>query len=49
MNAEKSSSLDYELEYLDFKIPREGIIPLPDKVEVIKNIAVPTTKKQLQS
>ena len=24
-------------------------MPLADKVEVIKNIAVPTTKKQLQS
>ena len=24
-------------------------MPLPDKVEAIKNIAVPTTKKQLQS
>ena len=24
-------------------------MPLPDKVEAIKNIAVPTTKKQLRS
>ena len=24
-------------------------MPLPDKVEAIKNIAVPATKKQLQS
>ena len=24
-------------------------MPLPDKVEAIKNVAVPTTKKQLQS
>ena len=37
------------MEYLGFKITREGIIPLPDKVEAIKNIAVPTTKRQLQS
>ena len=35
-----------ELEYLGFRITtRKGIIPLPDKVEAIKNIAVPTTKK----
>ena len=49
VNAEKSVDSRNELEYLDFKISREGIMPLPDKVEAIKNIAVPTTKKQLQS
>ena len=38
-----------ELEYLGFKITREGITPLSDKVEAMKNIAVPTTKKQLRS
>ena len=38
-----------ELEYLGFKITRQGIIPLPDKVEAIKNTAVPKTKKQLRS
>ena len=32
---------------LDFKITREAIVTLPDKVEAIKNIAVPATKKQL--
>ena len=44
MNAEKSFIARNELEKA-----REGIMPLPDKVEAIKNIAVPTTKKQLQS
>ena len=38
-----------ELEYLGFKINREGAMPLSHIVEAIKNIPVPTTKKQLQT
>ena len=34
-----------ELEYLGYRITRRGIMPLPDKVKAIKNIAVPTTKE----
>ena len=34
------------LQYLGFRITGQGIIPLPDLVEAIKNIAVPTTKVQ---
>ena len=49
VNAEKSFFARSSLEYLGFKITREGIMPLPDKVEAIKNIAPPTTKKQLRS
>ena len=49
MNAEKSFFAKDKLEYLGFKITRNGIMPLPDKVQAIKNIAVPTTKKQLRS
>ena len=49
VNAEKSFVARNELECLGFKITRKGIVPLPDKVEAIKNITVPTTKKQLQS
>ena len=49
MNAEKSYFAKDELEYLGFKITREGIMPLPDKVEAIKNIAVPKTRRQLRS
>ena len=30
-------------------ITSEGMMPLPDKVEAIRNIAVPTTKKELRS
>ena len=49
VNAEKSFFCQSELEYLGFKITREGIMPLPDKVQAIKNISVPKTKKQLRS
>ena len=49
VNAERSFFARNELEYLGFKITREGIMPLPDEVEAIKNIAVPITKKQLRS
>ena len=48
-NAEKSFIDRNELKYLGFKIIRECLMSLPDKVEVIKNIAVPTTKKHLRS
>ena len=47
VNVEKSFFARNELEHLGFKITRKGIMPLPDKVEAIKNIAVLTTKKQL--
>ena len=48
-NAEKSYFAKDELEYLGFRIIRQGIMPLPDKVEAIKNIEVPSTKKWLRS
>ena len=37
MNVEKSFFARNELECLGFNITREGIMPLPDKVEAIKN------------
>ena len=37
------------VEYLAFKMSRQGIMPLPDEVQAIKHIAVPTNKKQLTS
>ena len=50
VNAEKSFFAKDELQHLGFKITRNGLMPLPDKVQAIKNIAVvPTTKKQLRS
>ena len=49
-NVEKSFFARNELKYLGFRISKQQIIPLLDKVEGIKNIAVPTTiKKQLRS
>ena len=48
VSAKKFFFVRDELEYLWFKITGQGIIPLPDKVETMKNIAVPTTKKQLR-
>ena len=49
VNEEKPFSARNELKYVGFKITREGIMPSPDKVEAIKNIAVLTTKKQIFS
>ena len=49
INTEKSFFDRDNLEYLGFKITRQGILPLPDKVQGIKDIAVTTNKKQLIS
>ena len=49
VNTEKSFFAKDKLEYLGFKITRQGIMTLPDKVQAIKHIAVPTNKKQLRS
>ena len=48
ISAEKSYFARNELEYLGFRITRQGIMPLPDKVEAIKNIVVPSTKKTVK-
>ena len=47
INAEKSKFAKENLEYLGFKITRQGIIPLTDKAQAFKHIAVPTNKNQL--
>ena len=49
INAEKSFLPEITLEYLGFKITRQGIISLPAKVQAIKDIAVPTNKSRLRS
>ena len=38
-----------KIEYLGFKITREGIMPFPDKAQAIKDIALPNNKRQLRS
>ena len=49
VNAKKSFFAESKLEYLGFLITRNGIMPLPKKVEALQNIAVPKNKKQLCS
>ena len=49
INATKSTFCTDELEYLGYLINREGVRPTLKKVEAIKQLAVPKTKKQLRS
>ncbi|MCP4270932.1 MAG: hypothetical protein GY781_03065, partial [Gammaproteobacteria bacterium] len=49
VNAEKYFFGHSELEYLGYWVTRNGIMPLPKKIDAIKNIATPKTKKQLRS
>jgi transposase InsO family protein len=49
VNAKKSFFGRTELEYLGYWITRDGIQPLPKKVDAMKNIAPPKTKRQLRS
>jgi len=48
VNASKSSFCQPELKYLGYWITRQGIKPLPQKVEAIHNIATPKTRRQLR-
>jgi hypothetical protein len=48
INAKKSFFGQSELEYLGYWITRSGIQPLPKKVDAIKNIAPPKTRKELR-
>ena len=48
VNVEKSFFARNEPEYLGSRITRQGILPLSDEVEAIKNIAVPNTKNSLE-
>ena len=49
VNAKKSFFCQPELEYLSYWITREGVMQVQEKVQAIKNIAVPKNKKQLRS
>ena len=49
INATKSSFCCDELEYLGYLINRTGVRPTMKKVEAIKRISAPTTRKQLRS
>ena len=47
VNAEKSVFFATEIEYLGFWLTREGIKPMPEKVQAIRNLERPKTQKQL--
>ena len=49
VNVTKSHFCKYELEYLGYLINREGVRPSMKKVEAIRNLAPPKTRKQLRS
>ena len=48
VNANKSHFAKFENEYLGYWITRNGIQPLPKKVEALQNIVPPKNKKQLR-
>jgi hypothetical protein len=49
LNTKKSYIEQSQLEYLGYWSTRQGIQPLPKKVDAIKNIAPPTKRKELRS
>ena len=49
VNVSKSHFCQHKLEYLGYLINRESVRPTMRKVEAIKNIAPPKTRKQVQS
>jgi hypothetical protein len=48
INANKSKFCQTQIEYLGYWITREGIQPLPKKVEAIKNLNPPRNRKELR-
>ena len=48
VNAKKSFFGKQELEYLGYWITRKGVMPVPTKIDAIKNIATPKTTKDVR-
>ena len=48
VNAKKSFFGKEELEYLGYWITRKGVMPVPTKIDAIKNIATPKTTKDVR-
>jgi hypothetical protein len=48
VNARKSTFCATEIEYLGYWISQSGIQPIPQKVEAIKNMVRPNTRKDLR-
>ena len=44
----KCSFFQENMEFLGHKVSREGIHPLPNKIEAIKNMAVPSSLRDIQ-
>ena len=48
VNARKSCFGAHKFEYLGYHVTREGVMPIPKKIEAIQALAVPKTRKQLR-
>ena len=48
VNAGKSCFGAHEFEYLGYHVTRDGVMPIPNKVESIQALKVPKTRKQLR-
>ena len=49
INAEKSAFFAPEIEYLGYLLTKDGIKPVPNKVQAVLDLQPPTTLKQLRS
>ena len=47
-NARKSCFGAHKFDYLGYHVTRDGVMPIPKKVEAIQALAVPKTRKQLR-
>ena len=48
VNASKSCFGAHKFNYLGYHVTRDGVMPIPKKVEAIQSLAVPKTRKQLR-
>ena len=48
VNASKSCFGAHKFEYLGYHVTRDGVMPIPKKVEAIQALAVPNTRKKLR-
>ena len=48
VNARKSCFGEHKFDYLGYHVTRDGVMPIPKKVEAIQALTVPKTRKQLR-
>ena len=48
VNARKSCFGAHKIEYLGYHVTRDGVMPIPKKVEAIQALSVPKTRKKLR-